>query len=121
MAKGKQANNASNPGGRKRGMNKKVLDSRKALRTWGELEYRVSDDVLEAYNVIRGILKDEQAPPATRRSAANDIIAFFEKIKENSAKIVEEFEEEYNGGSSKDVQEDSASNVRPMFQWAEES
>ena len=118
MAKGKQANNASNPGGRKRGMNKKVLDSRKALRTWGELEYRVSDDVLEAYNVIRGILRDESAPPATRRSAANDIIAFFEKIKENSEKVVEEFEEEYNGeqGGTKESESD---NVQPLFKWSE--
>tara|TARA_Y100000593_G_scaffold94032_1_gene191218 strand:- start:32472 stop:32828 length:357 start_codon:yes stop_codon:yes gene_type:complete len=118
MAKGKQANNASNPGGRKRGMNKKVLDSRKALRTWGELEYRVSDDVLEAYNVIRGILKDEKAPPATRRSAANDVIAFFEKIKENSEKVVEEFEEEYEGNSGNST-ENQDSNVRPMFNFSE--
>jgi hypothetical protein len=119
MAKGKQANNASNPGGRKRGMNKKVLDSRKALRTWGELEYRVSDDVLEAYNVIRGILKNEEAPPATRRSAANDIIAFFEKIKENSEKIVQEFEEEYNGGEQGGSKEDDGTNVQPLFKWSE--
>lgn len=118
MAKGKQANNASNPGGRKRGMNKKVLDSRKALRTWGELEYRVSDDVLEAYNVIRNILRDESAPPATRRSAANDIIAFFEKIKENSAKIVEEFEEGYNGEQG-GAKESESNNVQPLFKWSE--
>ena len=118
MAKGKQANNASNPGGRKRGMNKKVLDSRKALRTWGELEYRVSDDVLEAYNVIRGILHDTDAPPATRRSAANDIIAFFEKIKENSEKIVEEFEEEYNGEQG-GTKESESGNVQPLFKWSE--
>jgi len=118
MAKGKQANNASNPGGRKKGMNKKILDSRKNLRTWGELEYKVSQDVLDAYNIIRNVMNDQEAPAATRRSAANDVIAFFEKMKDESEKVVQEFEEEYNGeqGGTKESESD---NVQPLFKWSE--
>ena len=110
---------AKGVGGRKRGMDKRVLDARKHIRTWGELEYKVSDDVLEAYNVIRGILRDESAPAATRRSAANDIIAFFEQMRQRSEKIVEEFEEGYS--SSEEGEEAPAnSNIKPLFKFADE-
>ena len=108
---------AKGVGGRKRGMDKRVLDARKHIRTWGELEYRVSDDVLEAYNVIRNVMYSEDAPAATRRSAANDIIAFFKEMKENSEEIVKEFEENYEGGRSEEKSE--GDNVQPLFKWSE--
>lgn len=108
---------AKGVGGRKRGMDKRVLDARKHIRTWGELEYKVSADVLEAYNVIRGVMYNQEAPAATRRSAANDIIAFFKEMKENSEVIVKEFEENYEGGQPEEKSE--VDNVQPLFKWSE--
>lgn len=103
-------------GGRKPGMTKEIVSARKHLRTWAELEHEVSEDVLEAYNVVRSVMKDSTAPPASRRAAANDIIAFFKELQQKSEKTVEDFEGSFenDGGDS-----DDGSNVQPLFKWSE--
>jgi len=115
MAKKKQPN----IGGKPKGMNKAVLDARKIIRTQGELEYKISQDVIDAYNVIRNVLADESAPAASRRAAANDIIKMFEALQEKSEKIVEEFEESREDRQSGKEDKDG-DNVMPMFKWADE-
>ena len=104
-------------GGRKPGMTKEIVDARKHLRTWAELEHEVSEDVLEAYNVVRGVMKDSTAPPASRRAAANDIIAFFKELQQKSEKKLEDFESGFEGNSGEDSED--GSNVQPLFKWSE--
>ena len=98
-------------------MTKEIVSARKHLRTWAELEHEVSEDVLEAYNVIRGVMKNSEAPPASRRAAANDIIAFFKELQEKSEKTVEEFYGEFDGDSEGGSED--GSNVQPLFKWSE--
>ena len=115
MAKKKQPN----IGGKPKGMNKEVLDARRIIRTQGELEYKISQDVIDAYNVIRNVLADESAPAASRRAAANDIIKMFEALQEKSEKIVEEFEENREDRQTEGSQGNSE-NITPMFKFADE-
>ena len=115
MAKKKQPN----IGGKPKGMNKEVLDSRKIIRTQGELEYNISKDVLAAYNTVRAVMYDESAPAASRRAAANDIITMFEALRKKSEKVLEDFESTRTANGS-DGTEKTDDNVRPMFKFADE-
>lgn len=101
--------------GRTKGMNKDLVNAKKHLRTWAELEGEVSSDVLQAYDVIRGVMKNDNAPPASRRAAANDIINFFKEMQERSEKRLEGFYGEDEGSGGNAGNQDS-NNVQFLFQ-----
>lgn len=105
-------------GGRKPGMTKEITDARKILRTQAELEGEISKDALAAYNTIRNVMYTEDAPAASRRAAAKDVLDMFKMLHEKSEKTVEEFYGEFDGdneGGSED-----GSNVQPLFKYADE-
>lgn len=112
------AKKTQNLGGRKKGMGKEVINARRILRTQDDLETEISKDVMAAYSTIRETMYDKSAPPATRRSAANDIIAMFDKLHAKSEKVVEEFEGRY---SEENPSDDAPSDgkVQPIFKFAD--
>lgn len=103
--------------GRKPGTNKKVVNARKVLRTQQDLEERISDDAVEAYNVIYEVMSNSSAPPASRRAAAGDILGMFNRLKENSDKVLEDFNSKLEDQDSKEGNGDQDDNVRPLFQF----
>lgn len=102
-------------GGRMKGMTKEITDARKVLRRDDELAAMVSDDVIEAYEVVRGVMKDTSAPAASRRAAANDVLNMFSKVHARSAEVLKDFYGE-NGEDVPDEVE-KASNVKPIFDY----
>jgi len=107
-------------GGRPKGSSRKVVNARKVLRTQQDLEESIGKDAVDAYNVIRDVMNDDKAPPASRRAAAGDILAMFSKLYHNSEQRVKEYEE--NKGIEKDSQEsqeNDENNVRPLFAYDE--
>lgn len=79
--------------GRRRGMTKDVVQSRRILDRHNDIKEAVEQDVLEAYGVIRGVMKDESATPATRRQCAGDIIAIYNAMHKDSIDVVKDFEQ----------------------------
>lgn len=89
--------------GRRRGMTKDVVQSRRILDRHNDLKEQVEQDVLDAYAVIRGVMKDESATPATRRQCAGDIIAIYDRMHKDSIEVVKDFEQ----GSGKQYDEEA--------------
>lgn len=103
--------------GRRKGLHKGIVNARKIIRTQDSLETEISKDVMEAYSTIRATMYDKGAPAATRRSAANDIITMFDKLRDKSEVVLEEFEEE---GDTNGKKEKSSNNVQPLFKYADD-
>lgn len=100
-------------GGRKPGMTKDITDARKIIRTQGELEGEISKDALKAYSVIRGVMEDTNAPGASRRAAAKDVLDMFKVLLENSEKKLEDFYGEFEDSNSES--EEDSGNVQFLF------
>lgn len=79
--------------GRRPGMTKEVVQSRRILDKYDELRELVTEDFMDAYDVIRGVMRDEKAGHATRRQCANDVITIYLKMHKDAIEVVETFEE----------------------------
>ena len=84
---------AGNKPGRRPGLTKEVVQSRKVLDKFDDLREKVAEDVVEAYDVIAGVMRNEDAAPATRRQCAGDIISLYQKVHKDSIEVVREFEQ----------------------------
>lgn len=77
-----------------KGMDKSIIRARKVVRTFAELEDKViNEDMIDAYRVIVATMHDKEAPAATRRAAANDIISIAQSLNKDALKKLEDFEQ----------------------------
>lgn len=76
-----------------KGMDKSIVRARKVVRTFAELEDKViNEDMIDAYRVIVDTMHDKEAPAATRRAAANDILAIAQSLNKDAIQKLKDFE-----------------------------
>jgi len=91
---------------RPKGTTSDVQKARKILKKADQLKDKVHDDVFKAYDTILEVMQDKDAVAATRRAAAMDIIAFFNKVHEDADLRIQQYEASHRDDPEEEESDD---------------